>query len=123
MTREEAVQIQIDECLDNFNAEECATVCEFLWQRGHHCWPDDWHDSEGTFFPSALRKYARSLLKEVSSEDGREQTWGSGAYFLATKEERRSCEPSAGLPYLALDIWFWVSDRSFHDGTSYDAES
>jgi hypothetical protein len=117
MTRNEAIQIQIDECLDNFNAEECAKVCEFLWRRGNHNWPEDWHDSEGTFFPSELRRHARKLLRRVAQYPRHGAVWSASSWLFVTMEE--GIDDETGKPYLTLNLLFRVSTLNTHDGTCY----
>ena len=117
MTREQAIQTQIDECLDNFNAEECAKVCEFLWERGNHNWPGDWHDSGGTFFSVEIRKSARELLRRIARHISHGAVWSTSSCLFATKEE--GIDDETGKPYLTLNLLFRVSTINTHDGTCY----
>jgi hypothetical protein len=119
VTRDEAVQIQIDECLDNLNAEECAKVCEFLWQRGHQHWPEEWHSPDGDFCPAAIRKSARGLLKSLAARKGKGMTLmrSSWSYLFATKSEGPDED---GKNFVLLELLFRVSSFNLHDGTSYE---
>ena len=121
MTREQAIQVQIDECLDAFNAEECAKVCEFLWKRGGRHFPGEWNDEE-TFFPSSLRKTAREALREVAHASC-EVTWAARSYILATKIEGvDENEYGDASPFIRLGLHFDITMADTQDGTAYEAQ-
>jgi hypothetical protein len=119
MTRDEAIRNQIDQCLDDFNAEECAKVCAFLWKRGDRHFPEDWHDGEGTFFYQELRRTARQALMGAVSCTA-PITWDQRSYLLATKIE--GVDESDGQPFIRLGLHFDITMADTHDGTSYEAQ-
>jgi hypothetical protein len=103
MTKQEAIQEQIDEIMDTFDFERVHKVMEYL----------DWTWGGYPESPSisVIRIHARERLKDAVKH-GSSNTGG----FVATKEEGAV----GGEPWVSMNLLFAV-EQTLNDGTSYDA--
>ena len=104
MTKQEAIQQQIDDIMDTFDFEKVHAWME------HDEWGWSSYDSSVTAVPSVfeIRRSARDLLKQAASS-GFYSTGG----FTATRYEGTD---ESG-PWIKLDLAFGYS--TINDGTSY----
>jgi hypothetical protein len=110
MTKQEAIQEQIDQIMDAFDFRRCIDLLEAIRLKGDS-FPKHWHDAEFGWREDAIRADARRHLRDASKyQDGEV----GGAYFTAT-----SCHGTdEGKPWVRLDLHFGL--RSINDGTSYE---
>ena len=106
MTKQEAIQYQIDDVMDTFEFED---VHEWMthtnWTWGH---PDCGAQVPDNY---QLRSLARSLLKEAAKS-----SFASTGGFTARSTE--GCDENG--PWITLNLSFGYS--TINDGTSYVAE-
>jgi hypothetical protein len=103
MTKQEAIQEQIDQIMDSFDFERVHKVMEHLnWTWGYSEEPPSLYD---------LRTAARERLKGAVKH-GSSNTGG----FVATKEEG----VEDGKPWVRMNLLFTVQ-QTLNDGTTYDA--
>ena len=107
MTKDEAIQEQMDDIMDNFEFHKAQQIMEAL----------DWKWSfsgEGERIPhiSDLRRAARELLKYVAKNGGSTGTGGLTAFCRSGYDEDDA------------KSWVWLSLHfgleTYHDGTCYD---
>jgi len=117
MTREQAIQDQIDQCLDWFDFDLCCEVSKLLIAQGNG-YPEDWLMEER---PSAglLRSEARKLLRRAANTIG-ENAWEMCSYLRGEKWE--GIDEETGDPFITLKLSFVVEDNLTQDGTSYEAQ-
>lgn len=115
MTRDEAIQDQIDQALDWFEWENVKQACEFLIKSGSG-FPEEWHDS-GTIMLGAIRRSARKLMREVANMEG-ENCWSMHSYLHVQKWE--GTDDIDNKPFITIHLSFVVADTVTQDGTSYD---
>lgn len=107
MTKEEAIQDQMDEIMDNFEFHKAQQIMEAL----------DWKWNfvgEGERIPhtSDIRRAARRLLKYVAENGGSTGTGGLTAFYKSGYDE------DDAKPWVQLGLHFGLD--TFHDGTCYD---
>jgi hypothetical protein len=117
MTREQAIQEQIDQCLDWFDFDLCCEVSKLLIQKGKG-YPEDWL-MEGEPSAGLIRPDARKLLRSVADKTG-EHASGMDSYLRTEKWE--GVDPDTSEPYILLQLSFVVEDNITQDGTSYEAQ-
>jgi hypothetical protein len=100
MTKQEAIQEQIDEIMDSFDFERVQKIMEALnWQ---------WHE-EGVPDIYTLRTEARKHLKQAAAIGGTSGSGGFTAIYMEGKVEK---------PWLRLELHFGID--SINDGTEYE---
>lgn len=103
MTKQEAIQEQIDNIMDSFDFRRVKSIMGFLkWK---------WHDEESPPDEYEIRAYARHCLKQAAKNEG----YGSGG-FQAYKVEGRDKNG----PWVRLHLSFGL--ETFEDATSYEDE-
>ena len=103
MTKQEAIQEQIDEIMDTFDFDKVHDVMKFLdwrWQRAEE--PPDIYE---------IKQEARERLKQAAKSGG-----SSTGGFTAYKTE--SVDEKTGEPFVHLELFFGF--QSVNDGTSYE---
>ena len=115
MNKQEAIQSQIDEIMDNFDFRACCTILSALAKEGH-TFPAEWvwqehEDGTTEFFESVIRKDIRQFLKRAA----RDNTSIGTAHFTAKYTE--GVDEDTGEPFVWLSLQFGIS--SDNDGTSY----
>ena len=115
MNKQQAIQSQIDEIMDEFDFRACCTILSALAKEGH-TFPAEWvwHEREdGTieFFEAGIRKDIRQFLKRAAHDN----TSISTAYFTARYTE--GVDEDTGEPFVRLSLQFGIS--SDNDGETY----
>ena len=100
MTKQEAIQEQIDEIMDSFDFEEARKIMKALNRQ--------WHE-EGIPDIYTLRTAARKHLKKAAEIGGTSATGGFTAIYMEGKVEK---------PWLRLELHFGID--SINDGTEYE---
>ena len=97
MTKQEAIQEQIDEIMDSFDFEKAQKIMEFLnWE---------WND-EGVPDIYSLRTSARKHLKTAAEINGSSSSGGLTANYTEHKT------------WVRLELYFGLD--SINDGTEYE---
>jgi hypothetical protein len=97
MTKQEAIQEQIDEIMDSFDFEKVQKIMEALnWE---------WND-EGVPDIYSLRTSARKHLKAAAEIKGTSGSGGFTAHYTESKE------------WVRLELYFGLD--SINDGTEYE---
>jgi hypothetical protein len=100
MTKQEAIQEQIDEIMDSFDFEKVHKIMEALnWE---------WHE-QGIPDIYSLRTSARKHLKQATEIKGTSGSGGLTATYTESKVEK---------PWLRLELYFGLN--SINDGTEYE---
>jgi hypothetical protein len=100
MTKQEAIQEQIDEIMDSFNFERVQKIMETLnWE---------WHE-QGVPDIYSLRTEARKHLKQAAATVGTSGSGGFTAIYMDGKDDK---------PWLRLELHFGID--SMNDGTEYE---
>jgi hypothetical protein len=113
MNKEQAIQQQIDECMDSFDFAFCCEVLSLIKKTGRG-YPEDWFGIDG-FDQLSLRREARQLLRRVACED---QISAMASYLRAEKTE--GVDEESGKPWIRLSLSFVVEDNITQDGIEYD---
>lgn len=107
MTRDEAVQKQIDEIMDSFEFDRVLKIMkalQWMWGFGEsEHYPDEWE----------LRKSARERLREAAKNHGSSETGGflARCYYGIDKDDSK--------PFVRLSLNFGLG--TCNDGESYDS--
>jgi hypothetical protein len=117
MTRDKAIQEQIDQCLDWFNFDLCAKISKLLIAEGGG-FPQGWL-MEDEPCAALMRAEARKLLRRVANEKG-EHCCDMASYLRAEKWE--GVDRDSGEPFITLQLNFVAEDNMTQDGTSYEAQ-
>jgi len=117
MTREQAIQDQIDQCMDWFDFAQCCRVAALLISEGRG-FPTDWIMDQKPC-EGLLRSEARKLLRRVADTGGEHAT-AMASYLRAEKREDRRGGPYD--PFITLKLSFVVEDNITQDGTTYEAQ-
>jgi hypothetical protein len=117
MTREQAIQEQIDQCMDWFDFDLCCEVSKLLIAQGKG-YPEDWL-MEGEPSAGLLRSEARKLLRRAANTSGEHAT-DMASYLKAEKWE--GIDEETGDPFVSLQLSFVVEDNITQDGTAYEAQ-
>jgi hypothetical protein len=112
MTKQEAIQEQIDEIIDNLDLDAIVAVLDLLKSRGRG-FPSDWFDM-GSFSPYLIRRDIRQNLKAIAAHPNKFKT-ETKSYFTYTKRE--AIDEDDNRPFIWLNLAF-ETERTFHDGTS-----
>lgn len=112
MNKEQAIQQQIDECMDSFNFAFCCDVLSFIKKTGRG-YPEDWY-LDGEFYEPSLRREARQLLRRVTCGDQASQM---ASYLRASKTE--GIDEQSGKPWIRLTLSFVAEEEAMHDGIEY----
>lgn len=112
MNKEQAIQQQIDECMDSFNFAFCCAVLSFIKKTGKG-YPQDWY-LDGSFYEPTLRQEARQLLWRVARGD---QASEMASYLRASKT--KGIDEQSGKPWILLTLSFVAEEASMHDGIEY----
>lgn len=103
MTKEQAIQEQMDEIMDSFEFGKVLRIMQHLnWK---------WTNSNGVPDEIELRKEARRLMKDAVECGGWAGTGGFTAIFTENKSER----------WIRLNLYFGISDTN--DGIEYEKKS
>lgn len=113
MTRQEAIQEQIDLCMDRFDFELCAEALEIVKKRGG-AYPESWLWA-GKFSPAELRQAARKLLKEVAAAQG--EYYETTCSYLRVQKREGLDEDG---PWIRLYLSFSLEDNLAQDATGYE---
>ena len=117
MTREQAIQDQIDQCMDWFDFDLCCEVSKRLIAQGKG-YPEDWL-MEGKPSAGLLRTEARKLLRSVADTSGEHAT-KMVSYLRAEKWE--GIDELTGECFVTLRLAFVTEDNITQDGTAYEAQ-
>jgi hypothetical protein len=117
MTRDKAIQEQIDQCLDWFNFDLCAKISKLLIAEGEG-FPQGWL-MEDEPCAALIRKEARKLLRRVSKTEGK-RAWEMCSYLRGEKWE--GVDEDTGESFITLQLSFVAEDNITQDGTSYEAQ-
>jgi len=100
MTKEQAIQEQMDQIMDSFEFGKVASIMQHLdWK---------WASTNGIPDECELRKEARRLMKDAVECGGWAGTGGFTAIFTDNKSER----------WIRLNLYFGISDMN--DGAEYE---
>jgi hypothetical protein len=115
MTKEQAIQEQIDEIMDTFDFATAAKVMETYKECGHG-YPKDW-ENEGEFSIYEMRKYARQQLRYAAgylTTRNQDTIIANGAYFHAAATWGHN---EAEGDWVRMSLYF--GDSTFNDGTNF----
>jgi len=114
MTKEQAIQEQIDEIMDSFDFDTAAKAMEVYKEEGHG-YPADWFDME-VFSTYQMRQDARRILRLAADHAPKEGTIVTrGSYFHA--EATCGNDEKEG-PWISLGLFF--GDQFSEEGTCYE---
>jgi hypothetical protein len=103
MTKQEAIQHQIDNIMDTFDFKKVKSIMRYLkWK---------WNDEESSPDEYEIRSHARHCLKEAAKNAGY-ATGGFQAYKVEGRDENG--------PWVRLSLSFGL--ETFEDGTAYEEE-